>query len=113
MALNRSTAPRIASLTLPALCEIPVVIIDQNWIASQNPQIASTARIPQNRGQASRSLAPSTGIGPSARMQPCHGAAEDAGSGQSQALVHQRFAIITLYSLAILLVMGYVPGLGL
>ncbi len=39
--------------------------------------------------------------------------ASRTGQAQHCALRQQRFAIITVYSLAILLALGYVPGFGL
>lgn len=55
-------------------------------------------------------LSPNTPNGKSATKAP-RGGIQQPGAAQITALRTQRLAIVTLYSLAVLLVFGYVPGL--
>jgi len=78
------------------------------------PQIVRTAQPTLGRGRANVSQASFNGISPAnSSPEPCSGAQGSVSSGHSSQIQQQRFAIITVYSLAILLAMGYVPGFGL
>jgi len=80
------------------------------------PQIVRPARSFPDRGQAKVCTSSCAGARSTGRQTHDHGASDTHGLAaceQTLSLRQQRIGIITLYSLAILLAAGHVPGLGL